>query len=480
MARWLERLSVPSLPCLRYKSQTENGHSIGHSPRDMDSHLPICHGEPKFFFGTFAARPKSPLVRMARNQGLWGITRRSRHADPPRTGHYLTAAIDVQKTKLALVYTCREWNVIATPLLYEHVAISRARQCQMVIQWFTTGPAGNSKRGRQDLVSRLDIFSAPTLQKAAMLCGLFPRLHSLLAVVHREENADPNTLFDAFPSCLKHVFWITTGLPSGDTPPPIVPLFVATRLFHKLPELESLSIPCSVPNTDATPSEIQSWKRVRVKSLRTLVLQDTSQIEAMLLLPPGAFPNLRWLNLDSPYHCLSDFVSMHGQSLTALGCRSEPMLMKHLAMSASSMISEIHVTLNSDEQYGVRPSGPSQPWVSTLGIHISSPFFTSKSDSSPVIPSGCARVRDIHFIIGWSWTYIFPGLKTIRVMEHVDVKLYQLHNHVSQFYFDTLGRWVKYPIRVEDIGGRFLAEISPGIGAIVGAPRRRWSKCCSH
>ena len=374
-----------------------------------------------------------------------------------------------QATKLALVKTCRDWNRFATPLLYEHITLSTVEQCELLLLKLACETCSQTSRS---LVSRLDVYWPDQERSLALVARLFsflPQLHALVVSSVFRDGDDPSTLFNALPPHVRHFFWLRYRY--GSSRDPEIPLSTFLSLLGDNPELASISIPFRIK----LPYDIRVPPNFKCTSVRTLVFGHATQVTTMSLLPKNAFPLLEFVNAtystsETASSHLLEFLSTHATKLSALGFnaggdhgRSSPygQLLRHLT-SDGPPIAEVHVQFPNHADFLWFQYVPGRPaCVTTLGVHLSSPRGGSQE---------CRDAIDMHMVVALPWTKFFPNLKTIRVMEAVDVDFYRRHYRITQDQLASPARWARNPIRVEDINGRALANFSSGLSALLNVP----------
>lgn len=395
-----------------------------------------------------------------------------------------------QTTKLALVKTCRDWNRFATPLLYEHITLSTVQQCELLLQNLTcktysqtSGIAGASS-GHDYLsrfVSRLDLYWSDqerALELTVRLCSFLPELHALVVSLVLRNGDEPSTLFNALPPHVHHLFWLRNG--SGSIRDPEIPLSSFLSLLSDNPELASISIPFEIK----LPHDIQVPPNFRCPSVQTFVFWHATQVAAMSLLPKNAFPSLHFVNAnysfsETPSSPLLEFLSTHATKLSALGFnaggdhrKSSPygQLLRHLT-SDGPPIAELHVQLPNPTDFVWFQYVPGRPaCVTTIGVHLAPPLRGGLRE--------CREAINMHMAVALPWTKFFPNLRTIRVMEAVDLDFYGCHNRITQDQLASPARWARNPIHVEDINGRALADFSSGLSALLGVSSRPVTCSC--
>jgi hypothetical protein len=99
--------------------------------------------------------------------------------------------------------------------------------------------------------------------------------------------------------------------------------------------------------------------------------------------------------------------------------------------------------------------------VTTIGVHLAALRGSAQE---------CVEALYMHMVVASPWTKLFPNLRTIRVMEAVDLDFYRRHNRITQIQLASPARWARNPIHVEDINGRALADFSSGLSALLNVP----------
>jgi hypothetical protein len=160
---------------------------------------------------------------------------------------------------------------------------------------------GEERKGRIDggshLVFRLDLFLddfVPVpVDSFAQLCSRFPQLRCLIVSMNwkQEDEVDgPEHLLSTLPAGLQHLFLV--GLVNWRTPK--CPLDLIATFLHEHQDLETLSLPFQF---DDASLRLPQSKNPIGRSLRTIVLQHSSQAQAMARLAQGTFPQLISLNV---------------------------------------------------------------------------------------------------------------------------------------------------------------------------------------
>ncbi|KAH6912047.1 hypothetical protein BKA70DRAFT_1266400 [Coprinopsis sp. MPI-PUGE-AT-0042] len=391
------------------------------------------------------------------------------HLGPHRLAeiwHESKGYLDSLATKLALVKTCREWNAMVTPLLYEHVAISSIAQYERLIQTLGENTGIPEELGeevvdrkRNHLVSRLDIFLPKVATASAIaveLFGLFPQLQTAVASLGwtQEDNTMAPLLFQTLPSCLHHFLWTINWLAGYN--PPSVPLSSMGDFSTGHPRLETLSHPCMIDFTVQGVLSNHQWP-----SLRALVFQEKTQAVALSLFPES-LPRIRSLICAIPLVWLYQILSAQTKNLTAIYFPLEEHLISQLnAGQFPPEVEEIYFPASSlfwaNRASVLEERAVTVDTVNTLGLSIGDTFDEG--------PQTSKEIEVMHTIVSGPWMDIFPSLKTIRIMDHVDPKPYRLHANSGRLPSSSPCGSAEHTIRVEDISGRFLAELSVGPGS---------------
>lgn len=366
--------------------------------------------------------------------------------------------------------TCRLWSVTATPLLYEHMSITNDPLRARVLEAFSTGPSAHYRH----LVKRLDYVCVEEPGKNGFkllveLCNLFKELTTLVAslVIYRGDK--PSPLFNALSPNLKHLYLLPQTRTTATYREELLPLYKIVDFLDKHRQLAGISLSYRFPKTRKVDP---GWNSKSWPSIRTLVLQDEGQAGIIAShLPPGAFPNLQGLNVSwyasGSSELLRNIVSTHtGSSLATLSFSSgtlDPEGLSSLFQKLETLcpqVHEVHVTVTQyfhpalfDFVLGEAPQ------VTTVGVHLPFPMVQVHSDS---------EMRKMHSSAALPWTKVFPNLNVIRLMESVDFASYRKHDEVTRAKLRVPVRSAKFPIRVEDQSGCFLAEFTAGVCSLVG------------
>ncbi|KAJ3510648.1 hypothetical protein NMY22_g15913 [Coprinellus aureogranulatus] len=381
------------------------------------------------------------------------------------------------KTKSALVKTCRLWNAIATPLLYEHISVGSDHQYQRVLAGFKNDDHGFHLK---NLVHRLDIVceeEKKAMKMAIELCNLFPKLTTLVTSLKLRPEDDPKPLFDALSPLLEELYLL---LITYDRRLEHIPLSHIVQLLDAHPKMVAISIPYRFCDTAEANNVDPTWRSKRWPSLRALVLQTREQANALVsYLPPKAFPNLRTVNGSwsgsAASRELQDVISpLVRRELVTLSMSLDPYPSFGGAPQLSSLLRQLDTVcprLRTIHVWLTECKHPSEllgklsakaPLITTLAIHL--PLAAGRYDSRH-LPGRI--LQDMHQLAAMPWTFAFPNLTTIRLMEGVDVEEYKKHDDVTRQYLCVPGRYARYPIRVEDRDGQLLAQFTSGISTLV-------------
>ncbi|KAJ3522850.1 hypothetical protein NMY22_g11709 [Coprinellus aureogranulatus] len=376
--------------------------------------------------------------------------------------------------------TCRAWNHLATPLLYEHVTVTTDRQYWHLLK---------VPEDKRNFVHRLDLVlcdEESALKTAVRLSQMFPKLKTLVACLSSSQKGDPYNLLNILPPTLKHLYW--THHPRGYGSTKGLSLSQVVQFFDDHPSLTAVAIPYEFEANEQTQgrnrafqSRVHAYKKKCWPSIRTMVLQGDQQAAVMVThLPSGAFPNLAIINAAYDFSetssRLQDFIAVHvaNQRLKILSfdmrCLSRDIQSSILFRLAEYTFPvEVHLrpTGRPDEVYeswfSNIPARPHQ--VTVLGLH----GMPRIGDTNAKEQRGCWDMTLMQYLPSFPWTKIFPNLKTIRLMAgEIDIDLFRAHNSVAFSHLGSPGRYARYPIRVEDISGRLLAGFTSGISSLVG------------
>ncbi|TEB27875.1 hypothetical protein FA13DRAFT_840920 [Coprinellus micaceus] len=198
-------------------------------------------------------------------------------------------------TKLSLVGTCRRWNIIATPLLYEHISVTGQRRYSRVLGGFNRDDGASAKY--RNMVTRLDLVCLEEgrgYKIAIELCRAFPELTTLLAALAFTKEDEPTPLFDELSPKLKHLYL----LPGSSSMWMLkrVPFSRMVDFLDNHPQLLDISTPYAFSEPESS-EERRDWSGKSWPTIRTLVLQNRNQAEVLsACLPSEAFPNLQFVN----------------------------------------------------------------------------------------------------------------------------------------------------------------------------------------
>ncbi|KAJ3535760.1 hypothetical protein NMY22_g6334 [Coprinellus aureogranulatus] len=340
--------------------------------------------------------------------------------------------------KLVLVQVCREWNELATPLLYEHVSVTTDRQCGRTRKAFAlveqaSEPNANveqhSELDRRKLVRRLDLVCenpANALRVAIEFCSLFPELTVLVASLGAQEGDMPSPLLHALPPTLEQLYWThhKTSRSSSVEKIEKIPFANLIDFFDGHPHLKSLGIPYAFHPPPSSDIQSRVYRSKRWPSLRAIVFHHASQAKVLAAhLPSGALPSIRKVNASylqaETSRELQDFLSTHvKERLAVLSFRRDTTgghnvvnVLRQLAESTTPV--EVHLSPEkNDEPYrwcqrAAAVAKPSQ--VHVLGLHW---VPTDRSNWR----GDCHEIVAMHHLVCLPWTKVFPNLRTIRLM----------------------------------------------------------------
>ncbi|KAJ3535762.1 hypothetical protein NMY22_g6339 [Coprinellus aureogranulatus] len=432
---------------------------------------------------------------------------------PKDSNYYVREGAGYRKSlalKLSILRTCRAWNHLATPLLFEHVTVTTDMQYWRLLKALTpnegqavTSPGASLRRysseDKRNFVHRLDLVlcdEESALKTAVRLTQMFPKLKTLVACLSPSRKGDPYPLLSILPPTLKHLYW--THHPRGYSSTKGLSLSQVVKFFDDHPNLTAVAIPYEFEANEQTQGRyraneqtqgrdralqprVHTYRKKCWPSIRAIVLQNDQQAEVMVThLPSGAFPNLETVNAsyDSSETSsrLQDFIAVHvvNQRLKVLSfdmrCLSQNIRSSILFRLAEYTFPvEVHLRPTGRQDiiyeswFSNIPARPAQ--VTVLGLH----GMPHIRDSNAKEQRECWDMALMQYLPSFPWTKIFPNLKTIRLMAgEIDIDLFRAHDSIGISHLGSPGRYAKYPIRVEDISGRLLAEFTSGISSLVG------------
>ncbi|KAF5338478.1 hypothetical protein D9611_013302 [Ephemerocybe angulata] len=381
-------------------------------------------------------------------------------------------------TKRSMVLVNHEWNTIATPILYEHLTISRGVELNQLSATLTSEDDDGLRLGR--FVKRLDLTNNAadriSIGVAIELCRKMVNLVTFF--VRLEVNINPVPLLAALGPQLRHLHIQVhdESLASSMSFDNLLEFLIA----H--PNLTSVSFPFVITGLDEASHGLlaKNSKTQRWPSIHKWTFQHRTQTSALgLHVPPGAFPSLTEIGFDQCAHAvflwsedMKGFLVAHGGSLLTIGVwlRAEHPGLSELFRSFQRIsdfcprtngvdISIIDIT---DGGHGIVTAWAAwfdqvirMPQITTLGVRICSPRYSDE------------RIVRLHCAVALPWPKVFPKLERIRVLEELDIDRYRIHDDVTRKYLTSPARWATRPIYVEDLSGKILGELSRGLCTLV-------------
>ncbi|KAF6763318.1 hypothetical protein DFP72DRAFT_1164244 [Ephemerocybe angulata] len=380
-------------------------------------------------------------------------------------------------TKRSMVLVNHEWNTIATPILYEHLTISRGVELNQLSATLTSEDDDGLSLGR--FVKRLDLTNNAAdripIGVAIELCQKMVNLVTFF--VRLEVNINPVPLLAAPGPQLRHLHIQVhdESLASSMSFDNLLEFLTA----H--PNLTSVSFPFVITGLDEASHELlaKNSKTPRWPSIHKWTFQHPTQTSALALhVPPGAFPSLTEIGFDQCTHAIiwseemKGFLVAHGGSLLTIGLwvRGEYPDLSELSRSFQ-LISDfcprtngVDISIISHGRHEIVTGWTASfdqvirmPQITTLGLRICSPRY---SDERIV----CLL---IHCAVALPWPKVFPKLERIRVLEELDIDRYRIHDDATRRRLTSPARWATRPIRVEDLSGTILGELSKGLCTLV-------------
>ncbi|KAF6748367.1 hypothetical protein DFP72DRAFT_1174274 [Ephemerocybe angulata] len=379
------------------------------------------------------------------------------------------------KTKRSMVLVNHEWNNMATPILYEHLPISRMVELKKLLETLTSEEDDGLSLGR--FVKRLDItdsdVEAPNGISTSVAIELCPKMVNLVTCfVELKFNCNPDLLLAALGPQLRH-------LHVHENFPPAAPSISFDNLLEFLnlhPNLTSISFPFLITHQLlAKNSKTRRWP-----SIHKWTLQNRSQTSALgLHVPAGALPGLTEICFDQCYphwntffwsEEMKGFLVAHGGSLLTIGLglngeHPNPGKLSGSFQHISDFCpraKEVDIAILTHAERGSFTLWTvwldqviQMPQITTLGVRICSPRHNDEG------------IERLHCAVALPWPKIFPKLERIRVLQELDVDRYRMHDDVTRKYLRNFARWATRPIRVEDLSGTILGELSKELCTLV-------------
>ncbi|KAF6763343.1 hypothetical protein DFP72DRAFT_529526 [Ephemerocybe angulata] len=384
------------------------------------------------------------------------------------------------KTKRSMVLVNHEWNTIATPILYEHLTISRGVELKKLSATLTSEDDDGLSLGR--FVKRLDLTNNAAdripIGVAIELCQKMVNLVTFF--VRLEGNINPVPLLAALGPQLRqleiqvHNERVASSMSFDNL----------LEFLNGHPNLTSISFPFVITGLDEASHELlaKNSKTRRWPSIHKWTFQHPTQTSALALhVSPGAFPSLTEIGFDQCAHALfrcqwsedmKGFLVAHGGSLLSIGLwlRGEHRGLCELSRSFQRnsdfcpRTNGVDISIITHGERGIVTGWTAwfdqvcrMPQITTLGVRLCSPRH------------GDERIVCIHYAVALPWPKIFPKLERIRVLlvEELDIDRYRIHDDVTRKYLTSPARWATRPIRVEDVSGTILGEQSKGLCTLV-------------
>ncbi|KAF5332598.1 hypothetical protein D9611_005244 [Ephemerocybe angulata] len=376
------------------------------------------------------------------------------------------------RTKHALALVSRQWNSVATIILYEQITLPIAG-IEKLLHTLTTPVSGGGPSDLARLVKRVDIpavIRGERIHLVAQLCKKTTNLIAFFALL--ENGVDPRLLLNVLPGNLVHLhIQGQGGMRASD---PSVPLGDLNDFLVGHPDLATLSIPSELTGGHTGLQAGISWP-----SVRKLTLQSSDQTSALArYVPTGALPNLEVVAFQGGETLESDctidsFLLAHGGSLVSVGLTQDDLTKASPPMRASLQqvdqrcprVKEITVAFRACPFSSVSDlsAGLGLTWVGNVEVVRRMPRIVSLGIQLPFPRYSPDRMDYLQSTVAMPWTKMYPELQRITVMEEVDVEEYRAHDKVTHRNLRMAGRFAKHPIRVEDITGNSLGDFSKGM-----------------
>ena len=218
---------------------------------------------------------------------------------------------------------CSEWNILASPFLYERIIISRVDQLRKLVRGLSARRGSPQYNGSH--VTRLDIdlrwsggaASTPEDQCLDQILRLCTRLVTLNASSLGGISFDYfNRISSSIPADVEHLYWCSTmvstasGMVSALTP-------LGWRQFLQAhPHLKFVDLK-SGPRMN-TVFDLETLKGLTWPSMEVLMLHSQEYWNFLLLLDPGAFPNLQQIVIRGAAGDIGCLLKLHGRPLRAM------------------------------------------------------------------------------------------------------------------------------------------------------------------
>ncbi|KAF6748361.1 hypothetical protein DFP72DRAFT_916529 [Ephemerocybe angulata] len=384
------------------------------------------------------------------------------------------------KTKRSMVLVNHEWNAMATPILYEHLTISKRVEFKKLLATLTSEDDTELNLGC--FVKRLDLTNNSSdgipIGVAIELCQKMTNLVTFF--VQLEVNINPVPLLAALGPQLRHLHiqdYEETFLARSHSSMSFGNLL---EFLNVHPNLTSVSFPFVITGLDKVSDEFpaKNSKSRCWPSIHKWTFQHRSQTSALgLHMARGAFPSLIEVGFGRCTHStwsqeMKGFLAAHGNGLLTigLGLGGEYQDPDELSRSFQN-IKDFCPCTNGVNISIIVHEGPFRgsftlstawlaqviriPQITTLGVRICSPRHNDE------------RIKRLHSVVALPWPKVFPKLERIRVLEELDVDRYRMQDEVTRKNLAHPARWATRPIRVEDLSGTILGELSKGLCTLV-------------
>ncbi|TEB26202.1 hypothetical protein FA13DRAFT_1737604 [Coprinellus micaceus] len=330
--------------------------------------------------------------------------------------------------KLTLCAVSRHWNAVATPLLYERVIISgfeggnewERTQAGLLLRTLNSSysldaeaPNGGARLGT--FIRRLDLTFSDGDERNQCHPELTGRgIAEIVSKLSNLEVLGVRSSPGASPlDTLQHLHW-RTGASDIQIPIPSLLDFLDAH-----PSLETFHMIYDFEELDLGEAAFSLWDRQSYPSLRHWVLRQ-NQVDVLADVPSTVFPNLEALTFHYHPHSndnlarFTKFLRVHGRHLITLRLSPYGFLKDLLSVVARSCprLKELHLAyphaLVSSRRIQESSVVATMPQVTTLGLTLFDHYRDSHS-------SGW------YMAIKLQWKLLFPGLRTIRLLEEIDV-----------------------------------------------------------
>ncbi|KAJ3512807.1 hypothetical protein NMY22_g15226 [Coprinellus aureogranulatus] len=360
-------------------------------------------------------------------------------------------------TKASIALVCQRWNKLSVSWLYEHITIDNTRKLQSITM---SQDASDSSRTRESLsaVRRLDVDlpeivgdEGSAFVRIAALLKAVPKITTL--VMFLPWRPCTFALIWFIPESVARLYWSTPMDESRTMPKAPIQLRTLLTFLDHRPRLETISLPF-VLSPGATESMSKYAPRAPHRSIRELIIQNGLQWDLFRVVGIQQGPTPRAVSRAVTFDMDTQDLTMTSL-LTSLSSYPQPV--PGAAPGPRLKITELSMVVQLVDRAWPPPFLVTNlPTIQTMCPDLRNFNFTLTADAPdifagpmdpvivgvPPVPqvtsvsiqrvvTGENEMDDpegtFHHVLLLPWVDVFPGLRSIRIREDIDLEAVLAH-----------------------------------------------------